>query len=749
MPIVGMEDCTVVGSDEESRRSLLDSGSSAPSSRTVVVADDDATTRILVRDALEQDGWVVEEAADGAAACDMVERLEPDVVVLDVGMPKLDGYEACARLRTMPSSRHIPVMLITGMDDEESIDHAYEVGATDFLPKPVSFVSLRRRLLFMHRAEQDRRDLRNERDFASAVVDHSAAFVMVLDPTGRIDRFNDSSQRASGYSPDGAHGQRVWDILSAPDERESERLRFERLISERGTSQYEGSWTTADGERREIAWCNSVLLNRDGQVAHVVCTGLDMTERNQAQERARFLDSYDPLTGLPNRRLVAARVDKAISDAPEDQQVGVVVLDLDRFKVVNDTLGRAGGDEVLNEVAGRLMKSLRLSGVISRRTHQAARMELGRLGADEFSTLVTCVSDASELTTIVERLQQALVRPLRIGDRELTITASAGAAVYPADGSTSEALLRNAESALEGARDQMRGAFHFYSGALRTGRSDRLSLETELGQAVRRGELVVHYQPKTFTASGRTAGAEALVRWPHPSRGLVSPASFIAVAEESGLIIPIGKEVLRQACDQVVRWLESGRKPVPVAVNLSPAQFCTTDLLEDVASVLNETTLAPRFLAIEITESTIMRDTQQARGILVALRALGVQVAIDDFGTGHSTLSSLKQLPVHQLKIDQAFIKNLAQDSRDVAITRAIIAMAHGLGLTVVAEGVESKEQLAILDKEGCDQVQGFLIGQPMPSEQFAELLEEQTPSTRGLTGTAVATSDEGQRDRL
>ena len=226
-------------SHDERTRSPLSSHGRVPSSRVAVVADDDATTRILVRDALEQDDWVVEEAADGAAACDLVERLEPDVVVLDVGMPRLDGYEACARLRSMPRSRHIPVMMITGMDDEESIDHAYEVGATDFLPKPVSFVSLRRRLQFMHRAEQDRQDLRNERDFASAVVDHSAAFVMVLDPTGRIDRFNDSSQRASGYSPDGARGQRVWDILSAPDERENERLRFERLISERGTSQYE------------------------------------------------------------------------------------------------------------------------------------------------------------------------------------------------------------------------------------------------------------------------------------------------------------------------------------------------------------------------------------------------------------------------------------------------------------------------------------------------------------------------------
>ena len=749
MPIVDIGAARYGQSRTQRTHSLSNNDGDAPSSQTVVVADDDTTTRILVRDALEEDGWIVEEANDGAAACEMVERLEPAIVVLDVGMPKLDGYQACARLRTLPRSRHVPVMIVTGMDDEESIERAYEVGATDFLPKPISFVSLRQRLQYMHRAEKDARDLRNERDYASAVVNHSAALVMVLDPTGRIDRFNESSQHASGYSLEGVHGQRVWDILSSPDERENERLLFDRLIAKRGTSHYEGSWTTADGGRREIAWSNSVLLNRDGQVEHVVCTGLDITERNEAQERTRFLDSYDPLTGLPNRRLVADHVDQAISDALEQQQVGVLVLDLDRFKDVNATLGRSDGDEVLNEVASRLTKSLRLNNVLSHRSQPAVRTALGRLGADEFSILVTRVSDASDLTTIIERLQHALVRPFRVGGKELTITASVGAALYPADGSNSETLLRNAESALEGAREQMRGSYHFYSVALRAGASNRLSLETELRQAVERGEFRVHYQPKTLTTSGRLVGAEALVRWHHPSRGLVAPRSFIAVAEESGLIIPISTAVLRQACDQVARWLESGRKAVPVAVNLSSAQFRMADLLEGIASILNETALDPSYLGVEITESMIMRDTRQAREILVALGALGVQVALDDFGTGHSTLSLLKDLPLHQLKIDQAFVKNLAQDSRDVAITRAIIAMAHGLGLTVVAEGVESKEQLAILGKEGCDQVQGFLIGQPMPSDQFAELLEESTQSASGLPGTLVPTSDGEHRDAL
>ena len=276
---------------------------------------------------------------------------------------------------------------------------------------------------------------------------------------------------------------------------------------------------------------------------------------------------------------------------------------------------------------------------------------------------------------------------------------------------------------MHAARETMRGSYHFYSVAMHTNVSDRLSLETELRQAVERDELVLHYQPKTFTRSGHIAGAEALVRWQHPSRGLVAPAVFIDVAEETGLIVPIGEWVLRKACDEVMTWLESGLKAVPVAVNLSSAQFHVADLLARIASILNETALDPSYLAVEITESMVMRDTREAHEILNRLKELGVQVAIDDFGTGYSTLSSLKDLPIHQLKIDQAFVKDLAQGSKDVAITRAIIDMAHGLGLTVIAEGVESEDQLSVLREQGCDEVQGFLIGQPLRSEEFAALL--------------------------
>jgi len=668
---------------------------------------------------------------DGLHACEVAERIQPDIILLDVGMPRMDGFEACAQLRAQASTQHTPIMMMTAMDDQESISRAYEVGATDFLPKPFNFTILRQRLQYMRRAQQDRNALRNERDFASAVVEHSAALVVILDPEGRIVRFNESCEHVSGHSQDEVGGSLVWDVLSGPAERDNERDAFERLIAERGTNHYEGSWTTKDGNQREIAWSNSVLLNSRGAIEHVVCTGLDITSRNQAEERARFLASYDPLTSLPNRRLITERVDRAIVATAAKQQLAVLLLDLDRFTDVNATLGYEAGDQMLKTVSDRLAKSLQLGSMLTRHNPDL-RTELGRLGGDEFVVLVTGVQEANESAAIVERLQQALGRSLKWKDQKLTMTASVGAALYPADGSDSESLLRNAESAMRAARDKMRGSYHFYSADLHSSISKRLSLEQELRQAVDRGEFVVHYQPKRFTGSGHISGAEALIRWQHPSRGLLTPGSFIDVAEETGLIVPIGEWVLRQACDQVMSWLESGLKAATVAVNLSSAQFHGTDLLKSVVEILNETTLPPSYLAVEVTESMIMHDAREACDILCRLSDLGVHISLDDFGTGHSTLSLLRDLPVHQLKIDQTFVKNMVGNPKDVALVRAIIAMAHSLDLAVIAEGVESEEQLAILRDEKCDEVQGYLTGQPVPSDQLAALLDQATPEQVG-----------------
>ena len=466
------------------------------SARTVLVVDDDRATRFLIRTALQKDGWTVEEAADGARACASLERSHPDIVLLDVEMPEMDGFATCAHLRTLPGGESVPVPMITGRDNQESITRSYEVGATDFLSKPFNLTVLRQRLQYMHRSLEATRALQNERDFISTVVDTSMALVSVLDVTGQIVRFNRSCERVSGLSIDEAQGERVWDLLTSPDERERERLSFDRLVSKRGSSEYEGSWTTKDGSTREIAWSNSVLLSRDGDVVHVVFTGLDITERNQAEERVRFLDSYDSVTGLPNRRQFAERVDQAISSAHGNQWgVGVLCLDLDRFSRVTVTCGYQAGDRLLARVAERLSKSLRLSDLLSP-LPLGVRAELGRPGGDEFAALLNGVGDANDVATVIERLRIALRRPFTLEGQEVTVSASVGVALYPADGSDSESLLRNAESAMHAARESVGQSYRFYSAAMHTSVSTRLSLEADLRQAVERDEFTLYYQPR-------------------------------------------------------------------------------------------------------------------------------------------------------------------------------------------------------------------------------------------------------------
>lgn len=704
---------------------MFDTSETSQPRKTALVADDDEGLRLLVRLALEDDGWLVEEAEDGASAMVMADTLRPDIILLDVEMPQLDGFETCVKLRKSPGSAHTPILMITGMDDQASISRAYEVGATDFLSKPFNVTVLCQRLQYMYRASQASRSLQSERDFVSMVVGTSAALVVVLDADGRVLRFNPSCERVSGYASSEVQGRFIWDILAESDDDGQERLMFEKLITERTTIDYQGSWRTRGGAVLEIAWSNAVFLGHDGTVENVVCTGLDVTERNQAEERLRFLASYDPLTGLPNRLLMTSRLQDAIATADaEVARLAVVFLDLDRFNHIKSTLGHAGGNSLLKDVAGRLAKSVRLSDVLTRQV-SGPQMELARLAGDEFAVVLPGIPDANAVVAIIERLQGALSRPFQLEDREYLITASVGAALYPGDGDDADTLLINAESAMNVARREGRGQYHFYSESIQNTVSRRLSLETELRQAIDRGELVLHYQPKVACATGTISGAEALLRWQHPTLGLVGPDTFIDLAEDTGLIVPLGNWVLRSACTQVTRWLEAGVRAVPVAVNLSPTEFHFEDLLMRVASILNASGVDTDYIAIEITEGTVMRHPPEAREILARFSELGVKVALDDFGTGHSALGSLKDLQFNSLKIDRTFIKDLAPHSRDLAITQAIITMAHGLGLTVVAEGVESQTQLDLLRGQECDEIQGFLISRPVTAEAFTAMLRD------------------------
>ena len=434
--------------------------------------------------------------------------------------------------------------------------------------------------------------------------------------------------------------------------------------------------------------------------------------RKEAEQNLTFFANHDTLTGLPNRAMFSQRLGQAVARAQRNaRKMAVMFIDLDRFKVINDTLGHDAGDRLLQEAASRLRSCLREGDTIARQ------------GGDEFVVLVEDLVDAGQAAGVAQKILENVSRPYMLSGQEFSVTASVGVSIYPEDATDVQALMKNADIAMYRAKDAGKNNFQFYSAQANRHTLERLALETDLRYALERGELQLHYQPKIDAQSGRLTGGEALIRWTHPARGVISPAQLIALAEETGLIIVIGDWVLRTACSDMKRWAAQGLPPVPMAINLSARQFGREGLAETIAATLREFALDASRLELEITESAVMDNAERAAAVLERLHAMGVRVALDDFGTGYSSLGYLKRFPVDIVKIDRSFISDIPQDKDDSAITRAVIAMAHSLQLKVVAEGVETAEQVRFLREHGCDELQGYRFGEPCDAAAFAGLL--------------------------
>jgi diguanylate cyclase (GGDEF)-like protein/PAS domain S-box-containing protein len=490
-------------------------------------------------------------------------------------------------------------------------------------------------------------------------------------------------------------------------------VRERETVRQRGQavpSRYEFKIVRKDGEERWVDF-SSGSLEFGGRSA-ALGIAFDVTERKRAEEQIKSLAYHDALTGLPNRLLFTDRLQVAVAQAHRHgQRLAVLFLDLDRFKVINDSLGHSMGDRLLGAVAERLLASVREGDTVA------------RLGGDEFTLLLPGLSRAMDVTRVADKILDALRQPFRLEGRELYVSASMGISVYPLDGDDAEALVKNADSAMYRAKEQGRDNFQLYAAAMNESAVERLSLESALRKALGRRELIIHYQPLLDLRRGRVQGMEALLRWRHPERGLMSPAEFIGVAEATGLILPVSAWILRTACAQARRWHQEGHTELCVAVNLSARQFQQPELVAEVKGALEETGLPARCLELEITETNAMQNAEATVHTLRELKALGVRITIDDFGIGYSSLSYLKRLPIDSLKIDQSFVRDVTTDPDDAAIAAAVIALAHTLKLQVVAEGVETEEQMAFLESHGCDRMQGFLFSQPLPPEECGAVL--------------------------
>jgi diguanylate cyclase (GGDEF)-like protein/PAS domain S-box-containing protein len=608
------------------------------------------------------------------------------------------GYRAVAAVPLMARRRAIGVLQVYSAADEFS-PHMLQTMET-----------LAPRLGMIIQAGLDQRSLRLQ----SAAMLASASAIVIADAEGRVEWGNAAFSRFSGYDADEISGQRL-SLFSSETQGALNHEEMLRCLKEGQVWHGETVERRKDGSLYTVEQTVTPMLDAQGAVAHFVVVQEDLTERKRAEERIRYLSQYDTLTALPNRRLFNEKLGLAVARAGHAKtKLAVLFIDLDKFSRVNDTMGHSAGDKVLVGVVERLRSAAR------------AAETLARVGGDEFAVILSDLPDADGAAQLAHRVIAAIDAPFAIDGVEVRIGATLGIAMYPDDGETPELLVKNADLAMYRAIQETPGGLRFFSSQMNEEINVRLDVERDLRRAIEQEEFLLYYQPQIDAASGRIVGFEALVRWQHPEKGLVAPGMFIPVAEDTGLIVPIGEWVLRQACRQAQQWQDEGLPPVTMAVNISPAQFTRQDLTGLVRRQLDQSRLNPSCLELELTETVVMQDAEGAISMLNHLSGLGIKIAIDDFGTGYSSLNYLKRFPVHRLKIDQSFVREVINDANDAEIARAVIALGHSLDLEVVSEGVETPEQMAYLTAQGCDILQGFLFSRPVPAAAARDLLARQ-----------------------
>ncbi|MBY0578326.1 MAG: EAL domain-containing protein [Burkholderiales bacterium] len=549
------------------------------------------------------------------------------------------------------------------------------------------------------------------------VFENSEEAIIITDAGNEIISVNRAFSRITGYAAEEVIGKNPR-MLSSGMQGGAFYEAMWRTIVETGHWQGE-IWNRRKSGEVYPEWLSvSTERNDEGELTNHIAIFTDITSRKRDEERIRFLAYYDSLTELPNRALFEEHINRALSAAKRNgKKVALLFLDVDRFKSVNDSLGHLAGDLLLQSVATRLKKHIRESDTICRQ------------GGDEFIIVLTGIETLDAVVHVAEKIVESMGEAHSIAGHQLVVSFSIGISMYPDDGQSSEVLIRNADAAMYHAKDAGRNNFQFFSQEMNSEAFERLSMESDLRQALKRNELLLHYQPKIDIHSGGIIGMEALVRWQHPEKGLIPPDKFIPVAEECGLIVSIGEWVLRTACAQCQAWHESGLFTAPVAVNISALQFRQKNIRDMVASVLQETGLAPHLLELELTESMVMQEAESTIVTLHALKELGVSISIDDFGTGYSSLNYLRYFPVDRLKIDRSFVQDISSDKDDAAITRTIISMGHSLRMKVIAEGVETTDQFALLREQGCDEIQGYYYSKPLSAEDFCSFLRCNQPN--------------------
>lgn len=696
----------------------------------ILVIDDDALTRKIVEGLLRKNGYTVAQASSGEEGLELFAHRRPDLVLLDLVMPGMDGYETCIRLRETDNVEALPVLMLTGADDTGSVRRAFEAGATDFITKPINWPLLGQRVDYAMRSCLTYRELQAKQAQLTQAQRIAKLGYWTLDVQKNRVRLSEGCSAILGIP----HHQGCYALEELLQRVHPEDLT--RVIEAFGSAVDQGAPYRIE-HRILFHGGKELVVVQQGEYTsdqrqpgegYIMGTIQDVTELRQAKAELEYQTYYDPLTGLPNRRTFQMQVDHLVVDPPEDSLAAVVFVGIDRLAQVNDSLGHGGGDETLRALARRL------------RELEGEGHTVCRFGGDVFAVLLTGLRNIEECDGFLSSILACVAKPVDIGEHEMFVTASIGACVFPLDSEDAAGLVTGAEVAMLRSKKEGGNCFTYHTAEMNENSQRRLELEKAMRRGVEAREFVVYFQPQISAQDGRTIGMEALVRWLHPSEGMISPGEFIPLAEETGLIVPIGEQVLREACRQTRRWLDMGFE-LRVGVNLSAQQFTGNALVPLIRKVLDETGLPPSALEVEVTESMVMRDIDSTVEKLNQIRAMGVKTSMDDFGTGYSSLSYLQRLPLDTLKVDRAFVRCIegegrlpdCSDCRQGAIASAIIAMSHSLGLRVVAEGVETEGQHRFLRQRGSEMLQGFLFGRPVPAEEFeARLRSEQIRPASG-----------------
>jgi diguanylate cyclase (GGDEF)-like protein/PAS domain S-box-containing protein len=639
-----------------------------------------------------------------------------DVILLDLGLPDAEGLAAVRRARA--AAPRVPLVVLTGLDDESLALQSLQEGAQDYLVKgQVETRGLLRALRYAIERRMMEEALFVEKERAQVTLDSIGDAVICTDITGKITFLNVMAEKMTGWAREEASGRPMAEVFRILDSTSHETTPnpTEIEVGENRTVHLPSNCVLIRRDGFEIPIEDSVapIHNRQGNATGAVVVFRDVSAARAMALQMTHSAQHDFLTGLPNRMLLNDRVNQAIVLAPRhNKKVAVLFLDLDGFKHINDSLGHPIGDKLLQSVAKRLVACVRGSDTVSRQ------------GGDEFVVLLSEVELSEDPAITARRMLEAVAEPHPIDQHDLHITTSIGLSIFPDDGPDAVTLIKNADTAMYQAKENGHQSYQFFKPAMNVRAVQRQSIEESLRRALERREFTLHYQPKVNLRTGEITGAEALIRWAHPIRGMVPPSDFIPIAEDCGLIVPIGNWVLREACQQARAWAEAGLPATTVSVNISAMEFRGDSFLQGVFAILQETALDPACLELELTESVLMKHAGSTESILRALRARGVRLAVDDFGTGYSSLSYLRKFPIDALKIDQSFVRQIATAPGETTIVTAVISMGRSLGLRVIAEGVETQKELAFLQAHQCDEAQGYYFSRPILPEHFAKLLK-------------------------